>query len=65
MEKTLALVTSEDRIAHLNLLATGEDVIKEQRSKYFPAVIVCISLLAITGIVFYYELELRKIGEKD
>jgi hypothetical protein len=65
MEKTLSLVTSQDRIAHLDLLANGKEVIKENRHKYLPTIIVCISLLAITGIVIYYQHELKKAGERN
>jgi hypothetical protein len=64
MEKTLSLATSQHRLAHLTLLANGEEILQEQRSKYLPGVIVCISLLAITGIVIYYEIQLKKVGER-
>ena len=64
MEKTLGVATAQDRIAYLDILANGREVIKERTNKYLPVLIVGISLFAITGIIIYYELELKKFAEK-
>ena len=65
MEKVLNPVSSQDRIAHLDLLANGEKVLTAQKNKYLPMVIACVGLLAIAGIIIYYETRLNEAVKKD
>lgn len=60
METEMSEVSPELRIAHLNVLANGADIIAYKKNKQFAIAVSLFALASIAGLIAYYENQLRQ-----
>jgi hypothetical protein len=57
--------TPEIQASHLNLLANGQQTLKNERNKNLPIIIGGIGIILIAVIINYYESQLNKQRRKN